>query len=172
MSDTYIGEIRAFGLTYAPQNWALCAGQLLPIQQNTPLFALIGTTYGGNGTTNFALPNLQGVVPVGVGQGPGLSPRVVGEEFGVTGVTVLNTQMPTHSHPITANATPGNTGVPDGSTLARSTGGQAYSTGGSLVALAPTSLGFTGGNQPHNNLQPYLVINYCIALAGSFPPFS
>ncbi|MEH3052929.1 MAG: tail fiber protein [Patulibacter minatonensis] len=172
MSEPFIGEIRLFGCNFAPRGWANCAGQLIPISQNTALFSLLGTYYGGNGQSNFALPNLQGTVPVGQGQGPGLQPWQLGEQQGSETVTLLSSEMPAHAHALVANSAPGNVSTPENgqSVLSRSTGGSAYSTASTgLVQLAPTTLSPTGGSQPHNNLQPYLVMNWCIAMQGVFP---
>ena len=175
MADTFIAEIRIFPFNFAPSGWAFCNGQLLSIQQNTALFSLIGTFYGGNGTSNFALPNLQGKVPISQGQGPGLSPYSIGETLGSDTVTLLQTQIPSHSH--TLNAENPGIGAADQSApsptsvLAQSTGGFAYRTDAATqpVQMHPSVVTALGGGQPHSNLQPYLALNFCIALQGLFP---
>ncbi|MGA2010076.1 MAG: tail fiber protein [Solirubrobacteraceae bacterium] len=174
--DPYIAEIRVFPYNFAPINWAMCNGQLLPISQNTALFSILGTTYGGNGTTNFALPNLQGAAVVGPGQGPGLAPYILGQVGGATTVTLTASQLAAHNHQLqartgrggAASATPG-----PGSALTISDGGAAYAPGTSPpTPLSPAELSATGASQPHNNLMPSLTLNFCIALAGIFPPRS
>lgn len=171
MSEPFIAEIRIFGYNFAPKNWAFCDGQIMPIQQNTALFSLVGTTYGGNGQTTFGLPNLQGRVPMHPGSGPGLTPRVLGETDGTETVTVLSSQMPAHTHGLGAQTVPlGGSASPAGNTLTRPGSGFVYdATSPSGVAMAPQAVGFTGGTSPHNNMQPYLSINFCIALFGVFP---
>jgi microcystin-dependent protein len=170
MSDPYIGEIRAFGFNFAPVNWATCTGQLLSISQYTALFSILGTQYGGNGTTNFALPNLQGNVPLHQGEGPGLTPRTVGETGGEATVTLTAAQMPAHNHVAACNSGNGTAYAPGGNVWATDAGGaNEYAPAGN-AAMAPSALSATGGNQPHDNMQPSLAINYCIALAGIFPP--
>lgn len=170
MSDPFLAEIRTFGFTFAPSGWALCNGQLLPIQQNTALFSLLGTTYGGNGTTTFALPDLRGRAPMQPGTGPGLSNHVLGESGGSETVTLLEAEMPAHTHALRANVTdPGDTSTPGpAASFAASSGGALYQASAD-TELDPSALGGVGGSQPHNNLQPYLVVNYCIALQGEFP---
>ena len=169
MADPFVAEIRVFGFNFAPTGWAFCNGQLLPISQNTALFSLLGTTYGGNGTSNFALPNLQGDVAIGAGQGPGLSLRDLGEAGGEAGVTLLTSEMPAHSHAL--NATAGATGSnPSGQAIAPPVNGaSAFHAPGTLAPMSADSLGVTGGAQPHNNLPPYLTLNFCIALLGIYP---
>ncbi len=172
MSQPFIAEIRMFGFNYAPRGWAFCNGQLLPISQNTALFSLVGTTYGGNGQSNFALPNLQGRTPIQQGNGPGLTPRVLGEASGVPTVTLLTTEMPAHTH--TANAQSGSVNQPS---PAGNTWGVTGGRSGALNTYAPTpnatmspqALGISGGSQPHENMPPYLTVNFCIALEGVFP---
>lgn len=171
MSESFIGEIRIFGFNFAPRNWAMCNGQLLPIQQNTALFSILGTTYGGNGTTNFALPNLQGRAPLQQGQGPGLSQRVLGEMGGTANVTLISSEMPMHTH-YAANTGAGNQTSPVNHSWAaaksvRQTVNLYAST--SNTAISPGSPSIAGGNQPHNNLSPCLVLNFCITLYGIFP---
>jgi microcystin-dependent protein len=172
MSDQFLGEIRMFGCNYAPFQWALCNGQIMSISQNTALFSLLGTNYGGNGTSNFGLPNLQGMAPMCYGQGSGLTPRVVGETGGASNVTVLLTEMPAHTHTMMAEVAPANLKTPTNATaLGRSSTGTIYQpTDGSLNSMSPQMIGFFGGNQPHSNMMPYLTVNFCIALAGIFPP--
>ncbi len=171
--DPFIAEIRVFGFNFAPVGWAMCDGQLLSIAQNTALFSLLGTTYGGNGTSTFGLPNLQGSVPMGMGNGAGLSPRVLGETGGEDSLTLLATEMPAHNHGFKAFVGRGASNVNDpatGDSLTTSADGLAYvSAAPSGAGLDPRTLGVTGGGQPHNNLMPYLTLNYCICLVGVFP---
>ena len=163
-----IGEIRMFAGNFAPRSWAFCNGQLLSIAQNTALFSILGTTYGGNGQTTFGLPDLRGRVPVSSGQGPGLSSYTLGEQGGVEAVTLLSTQIPAHTHGIGANsglgtqAAPGNTRY-----IAASDRRDNQFADSSNTSLAPTTS--AGGSQPHSNLQPYLTVNFIIALQGIFP---
>ena len=171
MADQFIGEIRPFPYNFAPLGWALCNGQLMAISQNTALFSLIGIYYGGNGTTNFALPNLQGQIAVGQGQAPGLSAYTIGETIGTETVTILATQMPAHTHTLPASATAGHIAAPSPAVVLGETGRgspDVYSStqSGAMSATAQSS---AGGSQPHNNLMPYLTISYCIALTGIFP---
>jgi microcystin-dependent protein len=174
MANPYLGEIRAVGFNFAPVGWALCNGQVLAISQNTALFSLLGTYYGGNGTTNFALPNLQGSAPMHQGNGAGLTPRVIGEVGGETAVTLLTTQIPSHTH-VAQNAAASTTGTP-GPTAIFGGGGRgkapAYAPAGTPAAMSGQAVGLSGGNQPHNNMPPYLVLNFIIALTGVFPPRS
>jgi microcystin-dependent protein len=172
MADPFVAEIRMFGFNFAPRGWATCDGQVLPISQNTALFSLLGTTYGGNGTTNFSLPNLQSSFPIGFGQGPGLSDRSLGERAGSAAVTLLATQMPTHGHGVKATGS-ATTGSPAGAALASTaTGASAYRIPGAMATMAPDALGVAGASQPHENRQPYLGMLFCIALQGVFPPRS
>ena len=175
MSSPFIGEIRAFGFGFAPKTWALCNGQLLAINQNAALFSLLGTTYGGNGTTTFALPDLRGRAALTFGQGPGLSTYALGQSSGTENVTLLPTQIPQHTHLWTASTALGNQPGPGAGFLA---GGQIpngtlipnfTAPGGATVPLASNTLATTGNSAGHNNMQPYLVANYCIALQGIFP---
>lgn len=171
MADPFVAEIRIFPFNFAPKGWAFCNGQLLPISQNTALFALLGTTYGGDGKSTFALPDLQGSAPMHPGQGPGLSLHDLGETGGSETVTLLASKMPAHSHALQANSDPASVQSPGPTrTLARSQNANAYATPGALVALAPETLAPTGGSLPHNNMQPYLTLHFCIALQGVFPP--
>lgn len=170
MSDPFIAEIRIFAGNFAPRGWALCNGQLMSISQNTALFSLLGTTYGGNGTTTFALPNLQGNVPIQQGQGPGLSLYSLGEQTGVPNVTLLQTEMPQHTHSMLANTGPGNDTKPANNSLANSGATAIYSdTANPNDAMSPAAVTITGSSQPHENMQPYLVLNFIIALQGIFP---
>lgn len=170
MADPFVAEIRIFPFNFAPRGWAWCDGQLLPLSQNTALFSLLGTTYGGNGKSNFALPDLQGRTPMHPGQGPGLSLHDLGETGGSETVTLLESEMPSHSHAFNVRNEPGEDRTVSGEALARSTGGNLYITAGALTNLAPEILPPAGGDQPHNNLQPYLTFYFNIALQGVFPP--
>lgn len=174
MSTPFVAEIRIVGFNFAPTGWALCNGQLLPISQNTALFSLLGTSYGGDGKSTFALPNLQGSAPIHQGQGPGLSDRVVGESGGEQSVTLLETEIPAHSHSVRADSGNGNQTSPVNnvwSSLAGRTPPPLYSNT-SNTAMSPQAGGIAGGSQPHNNMSPYLVLNFIIALQGIFPPRS
>ena len=173
MSDQFLAEIRIFPFNFAPTGWAFCDGQILPISQNTALFALLGTTYGGDGKSTFALPDMQGNAPMQPGQGQGLSLRDLGEMSGVESVTLLTSEIPVHTHTMSAsnsaadeegqkdptNAVPG---IQQGSN-------RMFTALGSNVAMAPQALSPAGGGLPHNNMQPYLTLNFCIALQGIFP---
>jgi microcystin-dependent protein len=172
VADPFVAEIRIFPFNFPPVGWAFCNGQLLPISQNTALFSLLGTTYGGDGKSTFALPNLQGASPMHPGQGPGLSDRDLGESGGSEIVTLLESEIPAHAHTAQANGASADLQGPDPArVLARSSGGSAYRTStAGLTALGPQALSPAGGGQPHNNLQPYLTLNFCIALQGIFPP--
>lgn len=171
MSEPYVGEIRMLGFNFPPNGWALCNGAVLPIDQNEVLFALIGTTYGGDGVTTFALPNLQSRVPNSRGQGPGLSPYVVGESGGQESVTLIQNQLPAHNHVAFGKSGGGNARSPAQHLWASdAAGGTApFSTADPDVLLAPHAIGLTGGNQPHENVPPVLAINFSIALFGIFP---
>ncbi len=174
MSDPYIGEIRLFGFNFAPQGWAQCNGQLLSIAQNTALFSILGTTYGGNGQTTFGLPNLQGQAPLHTGQGPGLSYRTLGEIGGEAAVTLLASEMPQHTHSAAASSAIGDQTTPASNVWAAGAGGrgQNFYTTGSDVAMSGQALGASGASQPHNNMPPYEVLNFCICLNGVYPPRS
>ncbi|WP_422372777.1 phage tail protein [Hoeflea sp.] len=170
MSEPFIAEIRIFAGNFAPRSWAFCNGQLLPVAQNTALFSLIGTTYGGDGRTTTALPNLEGRAPMHPGRGPGLTSRRLGERGGVEDVTLSEAQMPNHTHTMRASGENGEQGTfTAGVALARSRGGALYqsNTGTNLESMAP--LPSTGGSQAHNNMQPYLTMNFIIALQGLYP---
>lgn len=174
MSDPFIGEIQLFGFNFAPRNWAMCQGQLIPISQNTALFSLLGTQFGGNGTTNFALPDFQDMAACAQGQGPGLSPRTVGEIFGQDAVTLVASQMPTHSHSATVyiqrdDAKRRGTPTPGDAITSPANSFVFTDDGSTNTAFANGTIGPSGGSQPHLNRQPYLAVNFCIALAGIFP---
>lgn len=175
MADPFVAEIRIFPFNFAPRGWAWCDGQLLPLSQNTALFSLLGTTYGGNGKSNFALPDLQGRAPMHPGQGPGLSLHDLGETGGSETVTLLESEIPSHSHAVMSIPEAGDLQIPTNQvSFARSAGGFAYVPGSptpaNVVAMSPNILAPAGGDQPHNNLQPYLTFYFCIALQGVFPP--
>ena len=172
MADPFVAEIRIFPFNFAPKGWAWCDGQLLPLSQNTALFSLLGTTYGGNGKSNFALPDLQGRAPMHPGQGPGLSLHDLGETGGSDTVTLLESEIPAHSHTMMAQTSTGTKSTPSGNSIARTSGATPYlpPAGAALVSMAPESLAPAGGDQPHNNLMPYLTFYFCIALQGVFPP--
>jgi microcystin-dependent protein len=172
MADPFVAEIRIFPFNFAPKGWAWCDGQLLPLSQNTALFSLLGTVYGGNGKSNFALPDLQGRAPMHPGQGPGLSLHDLGETGGSETVSLLESEMPSHSHALRGNNTLGDTPIPAAHTLARFGTLNVYqqTTNTNLVAMAPEALPPAGGDQPHNNLMPYLTFYFNIALQGVFPP--
>jgi microcystin-dependent protein len=174
MASPFVAEIRMFAGNFAPTGWATCDGQLLPISQNTALFSLLGTFYGGDGKSTFALPNLQGSVPVHQGQGPGLSEYFLGQQGGSTTITLLDSEMPIHNHFVQAFPNPGNVNLGDPTlTLARSKGGSAYKAPpGTGVQMSPFGIGITGGSLPHNNMMPYLTVLFMIALQGVFPPRS
>ncbi|MEA3039310.1 MAG: hypothetical protein QOE79_1823 [Sphingomonadales bacterium] len=170
MSNPFLAEVRIVGFNFPPTGWAYCDGQLMPISQNTALFSLLGTYYGGDGKTTFALPNMQGNVAIGAGQGSGLSDYVLGEESGVPAVTLLQSEIPAHNHQVACNialATVG-TGATN-STFARASGGNPYKAGTPTAALDPGTLSITGASLPHNNMMPFLTLNYIIALQGVFP---
>ncbi|HEX8104176.1 MAG TPA: tail fiber protein [Solirubrobacteraceae bacterium] len=173
MADPFVAEIRIFPFNFAPKGWAWCNGQLMPISQNTALFSLLGTTYGGDGKSTFALPNLEGSAPMHPGQGPGLSLHDLGETGGSETVTLLETEIPAHAHQLRANGQQADLQLPGSDrSMARSNGGNAYkaAAGAPLTALAPQALSPVGSDQPHNNMQPYLTFYFNIALQGVFPP--
>ena len=171
MTSPFVAEIRIFPFNFAPTGWALCDGQLLPINQNTaPLFSLLGTTYGGDGQTTFALPNLQGSVPMHPGQGPGLSAHDLGETGGSDTVTAQQAEMPPHAHPMSASGQDATVNGPAGQQVANGIGIGMYAPPDPVVALDQNVVAPVGGDQPHNNLQPYLTFSFCIALQGVYPP--
>jgi microcystin-dependent protein len=168
MSDPFVAEIRIFGFSFAPKGWAFCDGQLLPISQNTALFSLLGTVYGGDGKSTFALPDLQGSAPMQPGQGQGLSERFLGEMSGVETITLLQAEMPIHSHTLQSTNEDGNNTSP--ATRYPGRGNAVYlSPPANQGAMAFQAINPAGGGLPHNNLQPYLTLNFCIALQGVFP---
>jgi len=171
VSDQFLAEIRVFPFNFAPLGWALCDGQLLPISQNTALFSLLGTTYGGDGKSTFALPNIQGRAVMHPGQGPGLSLHDLGEEGGEVSVSLLPPEIPAHSHSISASQSDGGDRSPANERYAVGTGGiQMYAAPGALTQLAQQTWTPAGGNAAHNNMAPYLTLSFCIALQGIFPP--
>jgi microcystin-dependent protein len=173
MADQFVAEIRIFPFNFAPRGWAVCAGQLLPISQNTALFSLLGTYYGGNGFSTFGLPDLQGRAPVMWGQGPGLSLVDLGQMDGTETVTLLQSEIPAHTHAMRASNFPADVQAPGPNAVLATADAQLYkNTTSGLAAMAPTTLSPLGGSQPHNNMQPYLTARYCIALQGIFPPRS
>ena len=172
MADPFVAEIRIFPFNFAPKGWAWCDGQLLPLSQNTALFSLLGTTYGGNGQSNFALPDLQGRAPMHPGQGPGLSLHDLGETGGSETVSLLESEIPSHSHALRCSSDDGDLKAPSSNrVLGRSTSGFLYqsSTAG-IQPMSPSALAPAGGDAPHNNMQPYLTFYFNIALQGVFPP--
>ena len=170
MSDPFVAEVRIFAFSFAPRGWALCDGQLLPISQNTALFSLLGTTYGGDGQTTFALPNLQSRLPLHFGQGPGLSPYDIGETTGVENVTLTQNTLASHNHSSTTPAT-----AADGNSIDPAVGAvfgagtSIYRVGAATIQMSPTPTSITGGGQPFSDIQPILAINFCIALEGIYP---
>ena len=169
--DPFVAEIRIFPFNFAPKGWAWCDGQILPLSQNTALFSLLGTTYGGDGKSNFALPDLQGRAPMHPGQGPGLSLHDLGETGGSETVSLLESEIPAHSHAFKGSLDDGDLTIPTPTrVLAKSTGQNIYSATASLASMAPEALAPAGGDQPHNNMQPYLTFYFCIALQGVYPP--
>lgn len=174
--DPFVAEIRILACNFPPKGWAFCNGQLLPLSQNTALFSLLGTTYGGDGKSTFALPDMQGNAPMHPGQGPGLSLYDLGETGGSETVTLLESEIPSHSHALLTNTVVGDTNAPSpGVSLARSHNATAYQTTAAQipsdnVIFAFQAIAPTGGSQPHNNMMPYLTLNFCIALQGVFPP--
>jgi microcystin-dependent protein len=187
LDDVFVGQIKLFPFNFPPIGFAFCQGQLLPISQNTALFSLLGTTYGGNGTSTFALPNLQGAVPLGFGQGPGLSLRTQGMTGGSETITLTTPEMPRHTHALTALSVAchngkGNERTPVGNLLATESAGvtatyasaspSATMRAGSIAASGNATVASAGSGNSHENRQPYLAMNYCIALQGIFPPRS
>lgn len=169
MSSAHIGDIKMFAGNFAPRNWAFCQGQLLSIAQNSALFSILGTTYGGNGQTNFGLPDLRGRVPVGMGQGPGLAPRQLGELAGSENHTLQASEMPNHSHALAANSNAATQRGPGGNFPAASDQRNSLYATTANTTMAATAVGAAGGNTPHNNMQPYLGMNFIICLYGIYP---
>jgi microcystin-dependent protein len=172
MADPFVAEIRPFGFNFAPKGWAQCNGQLLPISQNTALFSLLGTFYGGDGKSTFALPNLQGSAPMNQGQSGGTSERFIGEMSGAETVTLLQSEMPVHPHSLNAVESTATTRQPPNQMFAVGEAMSFYSSGPANTTMNPNMLTMVGGGLPHNNVQPYLVVNFCIAMQGVFPPRS
>lgn len=172
MSDPFVAEIRIFPFNFAPTGWAMCNGQLLPISQNTALFSLLGTMYGGDGKSTFGLPDLQGNAPMFWGQGPGLSLYDQGQIGGSESVTLLQSEIPTHTHQASGVSGSGPTSPASATwgTGAGRTPPPTYFGGSPNVIMAATALGIAGASLPHNNMQPYLTLNFCIAMQGIFPP--
>lgn len=171
MSDQFVAEIRIFAGNFAPSGWAMCNGQILPIAQNTALFSLLGTTYGGDGKTTFALPNLQMRAPLHPGAGPGLTPRLLGESAGSATETLTASQMPAHAHAMQASAALATTTVANGNLLAQANvPNPPYHDPTMMNPMAAGVLGGNGGSAPHENMQPYLALTFIIALQGIFPP--
>jgi microcystin-dependent protein len=168
MSDQFLGEIRAFGFNFAPRGWAFCAGQILSIAQNTALFSLLGTFYGGDGVTTFALPDLRGRVGISQGQGEGLSPYQIGEVSGSENVTLTNLQMPAHAHSVGANSGTATTSRPAGAVPAKAAD-TSYAAAPDGTTMNAGMIGPSGGGLPFSILPPFLTINFCIALTGTFP---
>jgi microcystin-dependent protein len=173
VTDPFLAEIRIFGGNYAPYGWALCNGQLMSISQNTALFSLLGTTYGGDGRVTFGLPNLQGTAPMQQGQGPGLSQRYLGEQGGVPYVTLLQSEMAMHTHNAMSYNDGGEANTPANATWAQALQGRVpeniYSNQAPNVMMAPQTVLPAGGSQPHNNMPPFLTLSFIIALQGIFP---
>jgi len=173
MANPFVAEIRMFAGNFAPKGWALCNGQVMPISQNTALFSLLGTQFGGNGVSNFALPNLQGMAPMHQGSGPGLTPRTVGETGGETSVTLLSTQVPSHSHTYNCGAgSKGDTDAIANQVNADEQSGtqQIYATATDGTLMSPSMIQPTPASLPHQNMQPYVAVSFIIALQGVFPP--
>lgn len=173
MSTPFLGEIRMLGFNFAPRGWATCAGQLLAISTNDALYALLGTTYGGDGVTTFGLPDLRGRVPVHVGQGPGLTNRVLGEKGGTESVTLVATQMPLHTHALSATTSAATALTPGPTLLPGAVSGDTFyvntTLGNTMAPMSNQMLTTSGGSQPHENMMPTLTVQYCIALEGIFP---
>ncbi|HLX61111.1 MAG TPA: tail fiber protein [Planctomycetota bacterium] len=171
MSSPFVAEIRMFPFNFAPKGWAFCDGQILPLSQNTALFSLLGTTYGGDGKSNFALPNLQGNAPMhaGGGQGAGLSQHFLGETGGTQAVTLLQTEIPVHAHNFSVSTQDATDQRPQANQFAQGVGMGMYAATGGLAPLNSNALAPAGGSLPHNNMMPYLTVNFCIALQGVFP---
>jgi microcystin-dependent protein len=178
MSQPFLGQIALFPYNFAPRGWARCQGQLMSISQNTALFSLLGTMYGGDGRSTFGLPDLQGRVPISYGQGPGLTDYIEGEEIGVENVTLLSNENGIHSHSLNATTNQGNTATAANNQMASAQSGSVhtgftnatmYTTAAPNTSFAFNAVSLTGGSLPHNNIQPYQVLSYCIALQGIYP---
>lgn len=172
MADPFVSEIRIFPFNFPPTGWAFCDGQLLPLSQNTALYSLLGTTYGGDGKSTFALPDLQGSAPMHPGWGPGLTERHLGEVGGEHAVSLQVHELPAHGHQAMGVAEPGTSEGPGGMVWAAGAAGRPplYGAATNLTAMSPQALNVAGGGQPHNNMQPYLVLNFCICMQGVYPP--
>ena len=168
--DPFVAEIRIFPFNFAPKGWAFCDGQILPLSQNTALFSLLGTTYGGDGKSNFALPDMQGNAPMHPGQGPGLSLHDLGETGGSDTVSLLESEIPSHTHSEIVSQSDATDQTPANGLLAAGVGIGQYAVPGALTQLSDNAIAPAGGDQPHNNLQPYLTLSFCIALQGVYPP--
>jgi microcystin-dependent protein len=169
--DPFVAEIRIFPFNFPPKGWAYCDGQLLPISQNTALFSLLGTTYGGNGKSNFGLPDLQGRAPMHPDQGPGLSLHDLGETGGSETVTLLESEIPSHRHVLQSGGLNSQVITPNNNVITgRGNPTPIYTTSATLVPMAVEAIASSGGDQPHNNMMPYLTFNFCIAMQGVFPP--
>lgn len=169
MSEPFVGEIRMFAGSFAPRSYALCDGQLLSIAQNSALFSLFGTYYGGDGRTTFGLPDLRGRVPIHMGSGPGLTPRLIGQKAGTENVTLGAANLPAHGHPLQASGTPATESRPAGNVLAADTPVDVYQTTGATAQTSTSSTTSAGAGDAHANLQPFLCIHYIVALFGIFP---
>lgn len=169
MSDPFIGEIRMFAGNFAPRGWALCEGQLLAVSQNDALFSLLGTIYGGDGRTTFGLPDLRGRIPIHAGTGPGLSPRPLGQRAGAETVTLSGAQAPSHSHAVKASASVADSRSPEGRVAAETSLFDLYQSGSPSTVLHGSSVTAVGGSQSHTNIQPFLCVNFIIALVGLYP---
>jgi microcystin-dependent protein len=172
MLEPFIGELKIVSFNFAPREWSFCDGQLISIAQNTALFSLLGTTFGGNGTTSFGLPNMQGKSPMQPGQGPGLSLRILGETGGIENVTLLQSQMPLHNHAMKASSGFGEFNTPSNNALGISTNGAIYTTNIPNTTMNAQSVSVVGNGQPHNNMMPYVALNFVIAMQGVYPPRS
>ena len=169
MSEPFIGEIRIVGFNFAPRGWANCDGQLLSIAQNSALFSLLGTVYGGDGRTTFGLPDLRGRVPVHAGNGPGLSPRAQGQKSGAEQTTLSVANLPSHTHAVKCNSDDGDTDEPQGNFPAKAGGGETIYASGEDAAMSNQMVGNTGGGSAANNMQPFLTVRFVVALVGLFP---
>jgi microcystin-dependent protein len=171
VAEPFLGQIIMTGFNWPPRGWALCDGQIMSIAQNTALFSLLGTTYGGDGRVTFALPDLRGRASLHQGQGPGLTNRTIGEVSGEESVTLIVNQTPAHSHQVHASDVAGDAGNPSGAVPAAESAGATatYTKGNPDVVMNPLMIGPSGGSQPHDNMQPYTVVSFCIALEGIYP---